>query len=57
LFQQAAYVEYFTSLGVRQSRPWRPWTVDGAQRMGGYVIEYPGDFEYLTIRGAGHSES
>ena len=22
--------------------------------MGGYVIEYPGDFAYLTIRGAGH---
>ena len=22
--------------------------------MGGYVVEYPGNFQYLTIRGAGH---
>jgi hypothetical protein len=22
--------------------------------MGGYVVSYPGDFHYLTIRGSGH---
>ena len=33
---------------------WRPWTSDGCQRMGGYVTRYEGDFDYLTIRGAGH---
>ena len=48
------YFEYFDSLGVGASRPWRPWTLDGRQRMGGYVVSYPGDFHYLTIRGSGH---
>lgn len=33
---------------------WRPWTVDGCQRMGGYVERYEGGFDFLTIRGAGH---
>ena len=33
---------------------WRPWTVDGCQKMGGYVQRYEGGFDFLTIRGAGH---
>ncbi len=33
---------------------WRPWTIDGCQKMGGYVQRYEGDFDFLTIRGAGH---
>ena len=26
----------------------------GAALQGGYVVSYPGDFHYLTIRGSGH---
>lgn len=37
-----------------ESGKWRPWTVDGCQRMGGYVERYEGGFDFLTIRGAGH---
>jgi len=33
---------------------WRPWTVDGCRRMGGYVTRYVGGVDFLTIRGAGH---
>jgi len=33
---------------------WRPWTIDGCQKMGGYVERYEGGFDFLTIRGAGH---
>jgi len=33
---------------------WRPWTLDGMSRMGGYVTRYTGDFDFLTIRGSGH---
>jgi len=51
---QAKYVAFFDSINVTQKEAWRPWTTDGKQRMGGYVIEYPGDFHYLTIRGSGH---
>jgi carboxypeptidase C (cathepsin A) len=36
------------------TQEWRPWTVDGCRRMGGYVTRYAGDFDFLTIRGAGH---
>jgi carboxypeptidase C (cathepsin A) len=43
-----------SALGLRTVSEWRPWTVDGRQRMGGYVVEYEGDFSFLTIRGAGH---
>jgi hypothetical protein len=46
---------YFDSLGVNESEAWRPWTVDGKKRMGGYVVTWPGNLSYLTIRGSGHS--
>lgn len=41
-------------LGFEEVEGWRPWTVDGCRRMGGYVTRYEGDFDFLTIRGAGH---
>mmetsp|Transcript_47235 Transcript_47235/g.110255 ORF Transcript_47235/g.110255 Transcript_47235/m.110255 type:complete len:151 (+) Transcript_47235:997-1449(+) len=43
-----------SALELETKSAWRPWTVDGYQRMGGYVVEYEGDFSFLTIRGAGH---
>jgi len=42
------------SLGLKEIEGWRPWTLDGKQRMGGYVTSYEGDFSFLTIRGSGH---
>jgi len=51
---QDIYVQYLGDVGVKQTQKWRPWTIDGKKRMGGYVIEYEGDFSYLTIRGSGH---
>ncbi|GKY99422.1 hypothetical protein MPSEU_000896900 [Mayamaea pseudoterrestris] len=43
-----------SSLGFPEIDGWRPWTVDGCRRMGGYVTRYEGSFDFLTIRGAGH---
>lgn len=51
---QDMYFNYFDSIGVEELEKWRPWTLDGKQRMGGYVVKYPGDWNYLTIRGSGH---
>ena len=51
---QHKYFEFFDSINVTEKEAWRPWTTDGRQRMGGYVVTYPGKFEYLTIRGSGH---
>ena len=42
------------ALGFEERQPWRPWTVDGKQQMGGYVTRYANDFDFLTVRGAGH---
>ena len=47
-------LRYFDSINVTEKEAWRPWTTDGKQRMGGYVITYPGDLYYLTVRGSGH---
>ena len=42
-------------LGFKPSQTWRPWTIDGCRRMGGYVTRYAdAHFDYLTIRGSGH---
>jgi carboxypeptidase C (cathepsin A) len=47
--------ENFTrGIGLKETEAWRPWTIDGRMRMGGFVTRYEGDFDYLTIRGAGH---
>ena len=43
-----------TALGFSETEAWRPWTLDGKQRMGGYVTRYAGGFDFLTIRGSGH---
>merc|ERR1711865_722620 len=51
---QSKYFDFFDSINVTEKEAWRPWTTDGKQRMGGYVVSYPGDFSYLTIRGSGH---
>jgi serine carboxypeptidase-like clade I len=42
------------ALGLDVKDKWRPWTLDGKTRMGGYVTSYEGDFQFLTIRGSGH---
>lgn len=41
-------------VGFKEVEPWRPWTTDGKQRMGGYVTRYENNFDFLTIRGSGH---
>ena len=48
--------EWTSGLGLNESEPWRPWTIDGKQQMGGYVTRYEakGSLDFLTIRGAGH---
>ena len=46
--------ENWTShVGVRETEAWRPWTLDGCRRMGGYVTRYRGKFDFLTVRGSG----
>ena len=45
------------ALGLPETEPWRPWTYDGKQYMGGSVTTYKegtNDFFFVTIRGAGH---
>ena len=46
--------DWTSGLGLEMTEDWRPWTVDGCRRMGGYVQRYKGSFDFLTIRGAGH---
>ena len=49
------YAQNWTSaLGYHEEQSWRPWTLDGRQKMGGYVTRYKGGLDFLTIRGAGH---
>ena len=43
-----------SSLGLAEVEAWRPWTTDSCQRMGGYCTRYEGNFDFVTIRGAGH---
>ena len=42
------------NLGFEETQSWRAWTVDGCQRMGGYVIRYENNFDFVSIRGSGH---
>jgi carboxypeptidase C (cathepsin A) len=44
-------------LGLTESQSWRPWTVDGYRKMGGYVTRYAEGLDFLTIFGAGHMVS
>ena len=49
------FVPEFKRIGLAQTAEWRPWTTDGAARMGGYVIEWEGGAaRFVSIRGAGH---
>eukprot|EP00937_MAST-01D_sp_MAST-1D-sp2_P001481 g1481.t1 len=49
------YAQNWTAaLGYKERQAWRPWTLDARQRMGGYVTRYENDFDFVTIRGAGH---
>jgi serine carboxypeptidase-like clade 1 len=43
-----------SNLGLDVKEDWRPWTLDGCKRVGGYVTRYKGGLDFLTIRGAGH---
>ena len=55
-------LQWVSRLGLNESSPWRPWTTDGGQRMGGYVVGYGGNrsgpgseqLQFATVRGAGH---
>lgn len=49
-----ATANWTSHLGFQELQHWRPWTSDGCQQMGGYVTRYEGEFDFLTIRGAGH---
>ena len=47
--------EWWTSgLGISEVESWRGWTMDNETAMAGYVTRYAHDFDFLTIRGAGH---
>ena len=41
--------EWTQSLGYNQIQSWRPWTTDSCSRVGGYVIRYENNFDFLTI--------
>jgi len=42
------------AIGLAETEAWRPWTIDGRLRMGGFVIRYEHELDFLTIRGSGH---
>eukprot|EP01051_Picozoa_sp_SAG22_P019209 SAG22_NODE_3475_length_1689_cov_1.808805_1_plen_326_part_10 len=52
--------EWVEALKLPTVESWRPWTLDNATQMAGYVTTYnrpagkPGSFLFATIRGAGH---
>jgi len=46
--------QWVRALGYKITQPWRPWTIDGGSRMGGYTILYESGITFATVRGAGH---
>jgi hypothetical protein len=49
------FVPWFKEIGLEMTGKWRPWTTNGAQQMGGYVIEWnKRAAQFVSIRGAGH---
>lgn len=44
--------------GLVEREKWRPWTIDGKQRLGGFVTRYLGSsggrLDYATVHGSGH---
>jgi len=51
---QGKFDEYWAATGVKRIARWRPWTLDGQRQLAGYVVEYEGDWSFVTIRGSGH---
>ena len=52
---QDVYVEMWPKASYQLTEAWRPWTVDGKARMGGYAMEWNNrQMSHLTIRGSGH---
>jgi serine carboxypeptidase-like clade 1 len=45
---------WVTGLNLTEVEAWRPWTTDGCRAMGGAVVRYEGDFDFLMVRGSGH---
>eukprot|EP01012_Entosiphon_sulcatum_P026301 TRINITY_DN31722_c0_g1_i1.p1 TRINITY_DN31722_c0_g1~~TRINITY_DN31722_c0_g1_i1.p1 ORF type:complete len:479 (+),score=41.74 TRINITY_DN31722_c0_g1_i1:44-1480(+) len=43
-----------SSLNLPVAEAWRAWTIDGATQVGGFIVRYHTNFDFLTIRGAGH---
>jgi carboxypeptidase C (cathepsin A) len=49
--------EWWTrTMNLNVSKEWRAWEYDGDQgaTVGGYVISYGKNFQFATVRGAGH---
>jgi len=51
---QDIFTDYLKKINVPQISTWKPWTIDGKANIAGYLIQYSGNFTYLTIRGSGH---
>lgn len=48
------FVPLFDSI-LKKTSNWRPWTSDGYQNMGGYVIEWDDrKAQFVSVRGSGH---
>ncbi len=62
--QDALFGAFDNNTRLREAQAWRPWTLDGAERMGGYITTYmptgvtdpatSGSFNYAVLRGTGH---
>ena len=57
------FVPLFDQIGANQTQKWRPWTTDGSEHMGGYVMEWEmpptpssprGEARFVSLRGSGH---
>jgi len=48
------FVPLFDSI-MNRTQKWRPWTGDGYQELGGYVIEWDDrQAQFVSVRGSGH---
>lgn len=48
------FVPLFDSI-MKKTQTWRPWTGDGYQELGGYVIEWDDrKAQFVSVRGSGH---
>lgn len=46
--------EWIQELQLNKTEKWHAWTLDNCQRVGGYVIRYQNNFDFLTIKDSGH---